>query len=98
MLPAEGWIVADRKRFEKLKAKGEMNHLKGGHGYDNQLESMRVIFIAHGQAFKQSKVVDGFENVQVYNIMCRILGLKPAPNDGNFDTAKEVLVDGSATQ
>lgn len=98
VLPAEGWIVTDRKWFDEMKAKGEARHLTGSHGYDNQLESMRAIFIAHGAAFKQGQVIDGFENVQVYNIMCQILGLKPAPNDGNFDVAKEVLINGSATQ
>jgi len=98
VLPAEGWIVTDRKWFDERQAKGEMNHLKGSHGYDNQLESMRAIFIAHGAAFKQGKVIDGFENVQVYNIMCQILGLKPAPNDGKFDVARAVLVNDSATQ
>jgi len=30
-------------------------------------------------------------DVDVYHIMTGILNLKPAPNDGNFDTAKAVL-------
>jgi len=52
---------------------------------------MRAIFIAHGEAFKKGRVVAPFENIQVYNIMTRILGLKPAANDGNYKAAKEVL-------
>ena len=27
----------------------------------------------------------------MYNIMTKILGLKPAPNDGNYEAAKAVL-------
>jgi len=91
VLPAEGWILTNRKAFAELQAKGETKRPKGGHGYDNQLPSMRAIFIAHGEAFKKGKVVSPFENIQVYNIMAKILGLKPAVNDGNYRAAKAVL-------
>ncbi|MEK6334483.1 MAG: ectonucleotide pyrophosphatase/phosphodiesterase [Acidobacteriota bacterium] len=91
VLPAEGWILTNREAFAEMKAKGELNRTKGGHGYDNRLPSMRAIFIAHGPAFKKGRVVAPFENIQVYNIMARILGLKPAANDGSFRTARAVL-------
>src|SRR5258708_22000357 len=91
VLPAEGWILTNQKAFAEMREKGETKRLKGGHGYDNQLPSMRAIFIAHGEAFKKGKVVAPFENTQVYNIMTRILGLKPAVNDGNYEATKEVL-------
>ena len=91
VLPAEGWILTNRKAFAEMQAKGETKRPKGGHGYDNQLPSMRAIFIAHGEAFKKGKVVAPFENIQVYNIMAKILGLKPAVNDGNYRAAKAVL-------
>ena len=91
VLPAEGWILTNRKAFAEMQAKGETKRPKGGHGYDNQLPSMRAIFIAHGEAFKKGKVVSPFENIQVYNIMAKILGLKPAVNDGNYRAAKAVL-------
>lgn len=90
VLPDEGWILTNRKSFEEMKTKGEMKHLRGGHGYDNQLESMRAIFIAHGRRFRKGEVAP-FENVQVYNIMTMLLGLKPAPNDGNYYVARAVL-------
>jgi predicted AlkP superfamily pyrophosphatase or phosphodiesterase len=91
VLPAEGWILTSQKAFAELQAKGETKKLRGGHGYDNQLPSMRAIFIAHGEAFKKGRVVAPFENIEVYNIMTRILGLKPAANDGNYRAAKMVL-------
>ena len=87
----EGWILTNRERYEMLKKEKDFNEPKGGHGYDNQLESMRATFLAHGAAFKKNKVVEPFENVQVYNIMTQILGLTPAKNDGNFDVARAVL-------
>jgi predicted AlkP superfamily pyrophosphatase or phosphodiesterase len=91
VVPREGWILTDSKTFANLQAMGETERVKGGHGYDNRLPSMRAIFIAHGEAFKKAKVVGPFENVEVYNIMTRILGLKPAPNDGDYAAAKAVL-------
>jgi predicted AlkP superfamily pyrophosphatase or phosphodiesterase len=92
VLPEEGWIVVNRQDYEKMKADGKMKRIRGEHGYDNQLASMRALFIAHGEAIKKGRVVAPFENVQVYNIMAQILGLEPVANDGNFDAAKAVLV------
>ena len=91
VLPDEGWILTNRKSFEEMMSKGRMNQTGGGHGYDNALASMRAIFIAHGDRFKKGRVVAPFENVQVYNIMTKLLGLKPAPNDGDGRAARAVL-------
>lgn len=91
VLPAEGWTLTSRERFEETKAKGRSTRLRGGHGYDNQLTSMRAIFIAHGSAFKKGVVIEPFENVQVYNVMARILDLKPASNDGNDSVVHAAL-------
>jgi len=93
VLPEEGWIVTSRKKFEEMREKGELKGLKGGHGYDNRLPSMRATFFAHGPAFRRAAVVEPFDNVHVYNIMARALGLRPAPNEGNFDAARAVLND-----
>src|SRR5262245_7248592 len=81
VLPEEGWVLMTRKRLEERKPDAR-NGLRGGHGYDNALTSMRAIFIGHGPAFKKGIVIEPFENVNVYHIMTRILGLMPAPNDG----------------
>jgi predicted AlkP superfamily pyrophosphatase or phosphodiesterase len=94
VLPEEGWTLTTRAKFDEMKAKDRKNGLRGGHGYDNELPSMRAIFIAHGSAFKKGVVIEPFENVQVYNVMTRILGLQPAPNDGTFSVASAALVEG----
>jgi predicted AlkP superfamily pyrophosphatase or phosphodiesterase len=88
----EGWLVGNRENYRPPAqiASGGVKY-GGTHGYDNRLESMRAIFVGHGPAFKQSLVIEPFENVDVYNVMAKILGLKPASNDGGFDTAKAVL-------
>ncbi|HVF54873.1 MAG TPA: ectonucleotide pyrophosphatase/phosphodiesterase [Pyrinomonadaceae bacterium] len=91
VLPDEGWSLTNREHFADLKKKGDLQRFKGAHGYDNNLESMRALFIAHGRAFERGKVVEPFENIHVYNIMARILGLTPAKNDGSFAVATDVL-------
>jgi predicted AlkP superfamily pyrophosphatase or phosphodiesterase len=92
VLADEGWTIFSRERYRApaRATNGEVIY-RGTHGYDNRLESMRAIFIAHGPAFKQPQVVEPFENVDVYNVMAEILGLKPANNDGGYATAKAVL-------
>lgn len=88
----EGWITTSHARYKDLLEDIEDVSLpRGGHGYDNNLQAMQATFIAHGEAFKKGIVVEPFENVDVYNIMTRILNLTPAKNDGNPETAKQVL-------
>ena len=52
---------------------------------------MQATFIAHGPAFKRGFVADPFENIHVYELMCKILGLKPAKNDGDLSRVKDML-------
>lgn len=87
----EGWVLTNRERFEETKKRDDFLKPKGAHGYDNQIESMRATFIAHGKAFKKGKTVAPFENTQIYNLMCKILGLTPASNDGDFQKVKNLL-------
>ncbi len=56
---------------------------KGGHGYDWKWKDMHSIFYAEGPAFKRGFETDTLYNVDVYNIIARILNLVPAKNDGD---------------
>lgn len=88
----EGWMLTSRSRYEDLKKRADnFGRPRGAHGYDNRLESMRATFIAHNRAFRKGKTVEPFENVEIYNLMCKILGLTPAPNDGSFEKVKKLL-------
>jgi ectonucleotide pyrophosphatase/phosphodiesterase family protein 5 len=78
----DGWTIATRT---SRRVSG------GNHGYDNALESMRAIFVAHGPAFKSGVEVEAFENIHIYNLMCEILNLTPATNDGDERLAKILL-------
>jgi predicted AlkP superfamily pyrophosphatase or phosphodiesterase len=90
-LADDGRILSSRERYATLKKRKDFGTPKGGHGYDNELESMRAMFVGHGRAFKKGKVVEPFENVDAYELMCKILGLRPAKNDGRFERVKGML-------
>ncbi|HEV7395026.1 MAG TPA: ectonucleotide pyrophosphatase/phosphodiesterase [Pyrinomonadaceae bacterium] len=88
----EGWRMSSRLRYEEdLKKPEQPTNVRGAHGYDNQLRAMRAIFIARGPAFKRKTIVRPFPNVDVYDIMARVLKVAPARNDGNKTTARAVL-------
>uniref|UniRef100_A0A1A7YYN6 Ectonucleotide pyrophosphatase/phosphodiesterase 2 n=2 Tax=Iconisemion striatum TaxID=60296 RepID=A0A1A7YYN6_9TELE len=65
----------------------------GDHGFDNKITSMRTIFIGHGPNFKFQKNLPEFENIELYNVMCDLLGLKPAPNNGTHGSLNDMLKD-----
>src|SRR5882724_9594454 len=46
------------------------------HGYDPSIPEMRASFYAWGPAFAQHKKIEGFENINVYPLITKILGLK----------------------
>jgi predicted AlkP superfamily pyrophosphatase or phosphodiesterase len=88
----QGWLTTSHKRYDDwMKDLDDPKRPRGAHGYDNRYQEMQATFIAHGGAFKKGYVAEPFENIEVYNVMCKILGLKPSPNDGKKDLASEIL-------
>jgi predicted AlkP superfamily pyrophosphatase or phosphodiesterase len=63
----------------------------GAHGYDNSNSDMFSIFYAAGPSFKKNYKFKELNNVDVYNLICRILDIKPAKNDGDPTHIKRML-------
>ncbi|XP_069582112.1 ectonucleotide pyrophosphatase/phosphodiesterase family member 3 isoform X1 [Ranitomeya imitator] len=63
----------------------------GNHGYDNEFKSMEAIFIGHGPGFKEQEEVDSFDNIELYNLMCDLLKIHPAPNNGTHGSLNHLL-------
>ena len=59
--------------------------IAGTHGYDNANTNMDAIFFAYGPAFKQGYKANKFQNIDIYNLITKILKLTPAANDGDED-------------
>lgn len=70
---------------------GKRMHI-GHHGYDNNLTNMNAIFMAWGPAFKEETRIPTFENVNVYPLVARLLGLSiTEPIDGQLEVLAPVL-------
>ena len=82
----EGWDAIRRDWVESRPS-----HDRGSHGYDPALPSMRALFIAHGPAFRPGTVLPPIENVDVYPLLARLLGVPPAPHDGDAEALLPAL-------
>ncbi len=86
---ADGWIITSRAQVNLWR---ETNWRGGGaHGYDPALENMGALFVAAGPELARGRVTPAFRNVHVYALTARLLGLRPAPNDGSVDSIRAVL-------
>ncbi|KAJ8033294.1 Ectonucleotide pyrophosphatase/phosphodiesterase family member 6 [Holothuria leucospilota] len=70
------------------------------HGYDNKHMVMKSYFMAKGPFFKEGYRANPINSVDIYGMMCEILGLEPAPNNGSrlryVDMIRETDDPGSA--
>lgn len=65
---------------------------KGNHGFDNQLESMRAIFLAHGPDFKPNVKIRPVNSVDIYPLLCQLINVKCNPNNGTIKAFSQALV------
>ncbi|XP_078253250.1 autotaxin isoform X4 [Rhinoraja longicauda] len=84
------WLVARKPMEGTRKPSGKCN-FQGDHGYDNKINSMQTVFIGYGPSFKFKTKVPPFENIELYNVMCDLLGLNPAPNNGTHGSMNHLL-------
>lgn len=84
----DGWSVSTSDYFNS-----HTSSFNGGtHGYDNMLLTQQAIFIGNGPAFKEGGLsVEPFDNLHVYSLMCHILNLEPAPNNGSLSGVQNLL-------
>jgi len=83
----EGWQMASKSRFD-----GNPDYYSGGnHGYEPWHQSMHTVFIAHGPQFKQGLKSSGFSLIHVYELLCAVLDVEPAENDGNLGEVEHLL-------
>ena len=80
-LADDGWTITTRGRALATRVAGRANG--GAHGYDPILKSMHGLFVAAGPRVREGVRAPAFENIHVYNFLCAVLELTPAPNDGD---------------
>jgi alkaline phosphatase D len=82
-------VVADSSWSVVLSANSNVGN--GAHGYDNDNKDMHAVFYAYGPAFKSNYISPTFNNVDIYPLICEVLGLEPAPVDGKLENVKQLL-------
>ncbi len=86
----EGWYITSRREMAGWKEPG--GRAPGGaHGYDARTKSMQGLFIASGPRLRSGQVVEPFENIHVYELMCALLSVTPAKNDGDPGVTRSML-------
>jgi predicted AlkP superfamily pyrophosphatase or phosphodiesterase len=64
----------------------------GKHGFDPAFKDMHATFYAWGPQFKQHKKIGTFENVNIYPLITKILGLSFTEKiDGNIEVLENIL-------
>lgn len=64
----------------------------GQHGFDPYFNDMHALFRAVGPDFRHMKF-NHFPNVDVYPLVCHLLGIKAAECDGDLNEVKDILLD-----
>ncbi|XP_022519393.2 ectonucleotide pyrophosphatase/phosphodiesterase family member 5-like [Astyanax mexicanus] len=80
----EGWTIV-KNRTEPF--------MMGNHGYDNHLRSMHPVFVARGPSFRTGYTKTAMRSVDLYPLMCYILGVQPLPNNGSLASVRNLLAE-----
>ena len=85
----EGWTALPAATKARRDASGR--HDRGAHGYEPDSPTMQAVFLAHGPSFARGRQLPAFDNVDLYPLLARLLGLQPQPNDGDPTTLLPAL-------
>lgn len=77
LIPETGWTLDYAPADRPVRKRGT-------HGFDNRDRDMHMVFYASGPAFRSDHRQPSFQNHNIYLILCRLLGIEPAPNDGDW--------------
>lgn len=80
-----GWTITSKSFYERRGILG------GTHGYDNMHPEMHGYFLAFGPDIKENKTIETFEVINIYEVMCKLLGIEPAPNDGDLEVLRPII-------
>ena len=75
----DGWSISSKE----FSINRPTAYTGGTHGYDFEEKPMHGIFMATGPHFKENITGPAFQNIHLYELMCQILEITPAVNDGD---------------
>jgi predicted AlkP superfamily pyrophosphatase or phosphodiesterase len=63
----------------------------GAHGYDPATPDMAALFIASGPGIKRGVEIPSFDNVDVYPLLAKLIGVVPLASDGDAKTLGSIV-------
>lgn len=85
-------VLPDIGSYVHFREKKITPYKAATHGYDNFAPEMEAIFYAAGPSFKKHAELPVMANVNLYLLITRLLGMQPAPNDGDSAVVEQLLV------
>jgi predicted AlkP superfamily pyrophosphatase or phosphodiesterase len=94
ILPDLGFYLATTAGMVAYQNRSAMFHTDvfGEHGFSPAYKDMHGIFFAKGPRIKEGLVINPFQNIHIYPIICELLNLPIPENiDGKSDVLKPIL-------
>lgn len=66
----------------------------GIHGYDNKVPNMHPFFMARGPKIKKNYKITPFKTVDLFNLFCDILEIRPTKNNGTTSNVQSMVIRG----
>ena len=85
--PEVGWFVT--------RSRNDTPPNLGQHGWPAVESKSYSVFYARGPSFREGTIVEPFKTVDLYPLMCKLLGIDPRPNNGSLENVEAVLKDPS---
>ncbi len=96
VLPELGFYLATTQEMVKYQNRAALfkTQVFGEHGYSPEFADMLGIFYANGPAFHNGLSIPVFQNIHVYPMLCKLLGL-PIPEgiDGKLEVLEAIIID-----
>ena len=87
LIAAPHWNIESNLGWARKRS----TYNRGSHGWDPAHERMGAVFIAQGPAIRAGHTLARTESLHVYNLLCTLLGVQPAKNEGDFSLTRAVL-------
>jgi predicted AlkP superfamily pyrophosphatase or phosphodiesterase len=92
-----GYYFIDNEEYREVVSRRmriDETSVKGTHGYSQEYPEMHGIFYAQGPHIKSGMTIDSFDNIHIYPLICKILGLPiPEDIDGKLEVLEKILKD-----
>ena len=94
ILPEFGYYLADNRGMMRYQNRAALlkTDVFGEHGFSPRNKDVWGIFYANGPQIKSENQIDAFQNIHIYPMICKLLGLPISEEiDGKLEILKPIL-------